>query len=50
MFAAAPAAAEHPKTDIVTTNDGSTLYGEILQLQYATLHLKTDIAGTLEIE
>lgn len=50
LFAAAPAAAEHPKTDVVTTNDGSVLYGEILQLQYATLHLKTDVAGTLEIE
>lgn len=50
VFAAAPAAAEHPKTDIVTTNDGSTLIGEVLQLQYATLYLKTNVAGTLEIE
>jgi putative salt-induced outer membrane protein YdiY len=49
-LAVAPATAEHPKTDIVTTNDGSTIYGEILNLQYAALHLKTDIAGTLEIE
>lgn len=50
LFVAAPAAAQHAKTDIVTTNDGSTLYGEIVQLQFATLHLKTNVAGTLEIE
>lgn len=49
-LAVAPATAEHPKTDIISTNDGSTVYGEILNLQYAVLHLKTDIAGTLEIE
>ena len=50
IFAAAEVAAEHPKTDVVTTDDGSILYGEVLQLQYATLRLKTDVAGTLEIE
>jgi len=50
LLAAAPAAATHPKTDIVTIDDGSTLIGEILSVKYATLRLKTSTAGTLNIE
>ena len=50
VIGAAPTAAGHAKTDIVTTNDGSTFYGEILSIKFATLNLKTDAAGTLDIE
>ena len=42
--------AGHSKTDIATIDDGSTLVGEILKVQYATLTLKTDAVGTLNIE
>lgn len=45
-----PAIAGHPKTDIAIIDDGSTLFGEILNVQYATLTLKTDAAGILNIE
>jgi len=50
VLGADPAVAGHAKTDIVTTNDGSTFYGEILSIKFATLNLKTDAAGTLNIE
>jgi len=50
VFGAAPAEAGHDKSDIVTTDDGSTFYGEILSIKFATLNLKTDAAGTLNIE
>lgn len=42
--------ARHDKTDVVTTDDGSTFIGEIKSVQYATLSLKTSPAGTLSIE
>ncbi len=45
-----PAIARHSKTDIATIDDGSIFFGEILSVQYATLTLKTDAAGTLNIE
>jgi hypothetical protein len=50
LLAATPAAAKHAKTDIATIDEGSTYFGEILSVQYATLNLKTDAAGTLHIE
>jgi len=50
ILAAAPAVAGHPKTDVVTIDDGSTFVGEILNVRYATLSLKTDAVGTLNIE
>ncbi len=50
VLAAAPAAATHPKTDIVTLDDGSTYYGEIKSVKYATLTLKTSAVGTVKIE
>lgn len=50
LLTAVPAVAGHPKTDIVTIDDGSTLIGEILSVKYATLTLKTAAASTLKIE
>ena len=50
LLAATQAVARHSKTDIATIDDGSILYGEILSVKYATLSLKTDAAGTLNIE
>jgi hypothetical protein len=48
--AAAPAAANHDKSDVVTTDDGNTFIGEIKSVQYATLSLNTDAASLLSIE
>jgi len=42
--------ASHPKTDRVTTDDGSVYFGEIKSVQYATLNLDTDPAGLINIE
>ena len=50
LLAAVPAVASHPKTDVVTIDDGSTFIGEILSVKYAKLTLKTSTAGTLNIE
>jgi hypothetical protein len=50
VLTAAPAFAEHDKSDVVTTDDGSTLVGEIKSVQFATLNLNTDPAGLLSIE
>ena len=50
VIAVAPALAGHDKTDVVTTDDGSTYIGEIKSVQYATLTLKTHAASTLSIE
>jgi hypothetical protein len=50
LSAAAPALAGHDKSDVVTTDDGSTYIGEIKSVQYATLSLDTDPAGLLSIE
>lgn len=50
VLTATPVVAGHPKTDIVTIDDGSILYGEILSVKYAALSLKTDAVGTLNIE
>lgn len=50
FLVAAPAIAGHSKTDIATIDDGSTFVGEILSVRFATLTLKTDAAGTLNIE
>ena len=47
---ALPVAAEHSKTDVVTTDDGNPFIGEIKNLLDATLQIKTDAAGTLDIE
>lgn len=50
MLAAVPAVASHDKSDVVSTDDGGTYVGEIKSVQYATLSLKTNPAGTLSIE
>ena len=50
LLAATHAVAGHPKTDIAMIDDGSILYGEILSVKYATLSLKTDAVGILNIE
>ena len=50
VIVAAPALAGHDKTDVVTTEDGSTYIGEIKSVQYATLTLSTHAASTLSIE
>jgi hypothetical protein len=50
LVAAAPAVAGHDKSDVATTDDGSTYIGEIRSVQYATLNLDTDPAGLLSIE
>ena len=50
VLAAAPALAGHDKSDVCTTDDGSTYIGEIKSVQYATLSLDTDPAGLLSIE
>jgi hypothetical protein len=49
-MAASPAVANHDKSDVVTTDDGNTFIGEIKNVQYASLSLKTDAAGLLNIE
>ncbi len=49
LLVAAPAAANHDKTDVVTTDDGATYVGEIKSVTDATLNLKTDPAGLLSI-
>lgn len=50
LIAAAPVLADHSKTDVVTLDDGSTYFGEIKTVQYASLNLDTDPAGLLTIE
>lgn len=50
MLVATSAAADHDKTDVVTTDDGNTFIGEVDGVQYAQLTLDTDAAGTLTIE
>ncbi len=50
ILVAAPAVAGHAKTDIATIDDGSVYFGEIKSLKFAKLTLKTDAAGTLNIE
>jgi len=47
---AAPLFASHDKTDVATTDDGSIYNGEIKSVQYATLTLNTNAAGTISIE
>ena len=49
-MATSPAAADHDKTDVATTDDGNTFIGEIKSVQYASLSLKTDAADLLSIE
>ena len=49
-FFALPVAAAHSKTDVATTDDGNTFIGEIKSVKDATLYIKTDAAGTLDIE
>jgi len=50
VAAAAPVFAGHDKTDRVTTDDGGVYFGEIDSVQFATLTLDTDPAGTISIE
>ncbi len=50
LVAPAPALASHAKTDVVTTDDGNTFIGEIKGVDRATLSLKTDAGGLLDIE
>jgi len=51
LLVCVPAAAiDHDKTDIVTTTDGATYVGEIKDVQYATITLDTDPAGTIELQ
>lgn len=50
MLVAVPVVAEHDKSDVVTTDDGASYIGEIKGVQYSTLSLKTNPAGTLSIE
>lgn len=50
FVAPCPAAAGHDKTDVATTDDGSTYFGEIKSVQYATLTLNTNAAGLIDIE
>lgn len=45
-----PAIAGHDKSDIVTTEDGSTFIGEIRSVQFTSLTLKTHSADTLNID
>ena len=48
---AGPAAAQPtPKTDVVTLRNGDRITGEIMQLDRGRLELKTDDAGTIDIE
>jgi hypothetical protein len=50
LAATPPLRAGHDKTDRVTTDDGSVYFGEIESVQYATLNLDTNPAGTIGIE
>ena len=50
LVAASPALASHDKTDVVTTDDGSSYVGEIKGAQSAALSLKTNAASTISIE
>lgn len=50
LVVAAPAFADHAKTDVVTTDDGNTFIGEIKIMAQANLTLDTDAGGTLDIE
>jgi hypothetical protein len=50
VVACSPVLAGHDKSDVATTDDGSTYIGEIKSVQYATLNLNTDPAGLLSIE
>ena len=47
---AGPVLAGHDQTDRVTTDDGAVYIGEIDSVQYATVTLDTDPAGTIGIE
>jgi hypothetical protein len=50
MLVAPMAFAHHPKTDVVTLDDGSILVGEIRSATAGTLQLSTSAAGTVDIE
>lgn len=50
LVLAGPAAASHDKTDIVKLEDGSVYVGEIKSVKYATLSLKTNASGIINIE
>ena len=45
-----PAAASHPKTDVVTLDSGDTFHGEIKKVTTGTLTLKTASVGTLSVK
>jgi hypothetical protein len=44
------AAGARDKTDVITLVNGDRIHGEIVQLQYGVLQLKTDSMGTVSIE
>jgi hypothetical protein len=50
LFVATAAVADHDKTDVVKTDDGSVYVGDIKYVRYAAVVLDTDPAGTLNIE
>ena len=50
LVAAGPAAASHPKTDVVTLDSGDTFHGEIKKVTTGTLTLKTASVGTLSVK
>ena len=50
LAAAGPAAASHPKDDIVKLDKGDRFYGEIKKVTQGTLTLKTASAGTLSVK
>jgi hypothetical protein len=50
VLAVSPVRAGHDKSDVATTKDGSTYFGEIKSVQFANLNLDTDPAGLLAIE
>jgi hypothetical protein len=50
LASATPAVASHDKTDVVTTDDGSTIFGEIKSVLYATLSFDSDAIGLISIE
>ena len=50
LAAAGPAAASHPKTDVVTLDSGDRFHGEIKKVTQGSLTLKTPSAGTISVK
>ena len=49
-FAAAPAVASHPKTDVVTLDSGDQFHGEIKEVNQGSLTLHTSSVGTISVK